>query len=82
MNEAPETMPLDDFMRGAYMHRTGLTDWIRDLPVDVPTRIPDKFGKAMTVIRASNAARGAHVPVTCRTINGAVWICRIEDNKQ
>lgn len=71
---------MEDFL--AAPAKRGVTGWVRSLPLNTPTPLPDEFYKGRTArhmsINVNTSARTAGIGVTTRTIDGVLWVARVE----
>ena len=75
---------VDEFYQRATRRagRVGWTDWMRSLPYDTPTAVPEEILKKTRSLDIQSAIRGvaqsAGVSVRTRERDGRVWVLRVQ----
>ena len=69
----------EEFLAHHGNNKTGVSAWLRALPFNEPTLVPNEFGDpALARQRIHNAGRSMAVVLNTRTIDGALWVMKSE----
>ena len=70
----------EEFLTHHGNNKTGVSAWLRALPFNDPTPLPENFGDTNAVKRGrvNSAAQSMKIRVNIRTIEGALWVMKPE----
>ena len=69
----------EEFLAHHGNNKTGVSAWLRALPFNEPTLVPNEFGDpALARQRLASAAQNIKIRVNMRTIDGALWVMKRE----
>lgn len=73
-----ETMSMEEFEASGAQVKSGAFAWLRNLPLNTPTPLPESFDARKFQGGAHGWAAGLGIKVKTRTINGRVWVARVQ----